>query len=42
MNPLYYLLIGLPLICVIILICYNIYTMKKSRDKALNKKNKFK
>lgn len=42
MNPLYYLLIGLPLICVIILICYNISRMKKSRDKAINKKNHFK
>ncbi|MDQ0461563.1 hypothetical protein [Clostridium sardiniense] len=42
MNPLYYLLIGLPLIFVIILIFYNISTMKKSRDKALNKKRKFK
>lgn len=42
MNPLYYLLIGLPLIFVIILIYYNISTMKKSRDKALNKKRKFK
>lgn len=42
MNLLYYLLVGLPLICVIILICYNISRMKKSRDKAINKKNQFK
>lgn len=42
MNPLYYFLIAIPLMLVIILICYNIYTMKKSRDKAFNKKNHIK
>lgn len=42
MNPLYYFLIAIPLMLVIILICYNIYTMKKSRDNAFNKKNHIK
>ena len=42
MNPLYYFLIAIPLILFIILICYNIHEMKKSRDKAFNKKDHIK
>ena len=39
MNPIYYFVIAIPLILVIILILYNIHSMKKSRDKAFSKKN---